>query len=340
MLMQTDQVDCYDSQGQVIPCGHSLQDGACRAGAAWPRPRFRVEFDIVLDVLTGLTWTRNGNPAVYPLTWNEAFTFVDQLNREHHCGYHDWRLPNRRELFSLVSHNQFNPSLPANHPFESVFPGYYWSNSTCCRLPNQAWYVHMGGGRVVKGIKSNAYLVWPVRKSRNPSHHQLLSTGQRRCFDATGLTLDCHGTLQDGEIRAGTVWAEDRMVPRGQHTVVDTACGLMWLRNADVPGREVDWESALNIVDAMDRDQTAGFDDWRLPNIIELESLCHLDLHNPAIVSRQVFQALRTGYWSGTTSVYNSSYAWVFYTEDGNIGVGHKPRNEFFVWAVRSLEKG
>jgi hypothetical protein len=127
------------------------------------------------------------------------------------------------------------------------------------------------------------------------------------------------------------------MVPRGQHTVVDTACGLMWLRTADVTGREVDRESALNIVSAMNRDQATGFDDWRLPNIIELEILCHLDMHNPAIVSRREFQALRTVYQSGATSVYNPSYAWVFYTEDGNIGVDRKPRAEFYIRTVRSL---
>lgn len=128
------------------------------------------------------------------------------------------------------------------------------------------------------------------------------------------------------------------MTPLGTDTVVDHATGLMWHRNANLCSGAVIWDSAVAGIAAVNQAVTAGYSDWRLPNIIELESLCHLDRHSPAIVSHQLFDPIHNGYWSATTSVYEPSYAWVLYTQDGAIGVGHKPRPEFFVWAVRSTK--
>ena len=334
MLMQTDQTRCYDGQGRITDCHDGLQDGACRAGMPWPGPRFRPAGPgRIKDGLTGLTWTRNANPATFPLTWQEAFDYVDALNGKRHLGFADWRLPNRRELFSLISHNRINPSLPDGHLFEAVFPSYYWTASSCCRLPNQAWYIHLGGGRVFKGIKANAYLTWPVRGEGL----FLMRTGQSCCYDTSGKDIDCRDVRQDGDIKAGIDWKEIRMEIQQPFTVTDTLSGLMWHRNANLVGGMVDWPTALARVAAMNRCREAGYTDWRLPNIIELESLCHLDRHSPCIVAGERFSDIQLGYWSGTTSVYDPSYAWVLYTEDGNIGVGHKPRPEFGVWAVRSV---
>ena len=79
-----------------------------------------------------------------------------------------------------------------------------------------------------------------------------------------------------------------------------------------------------------------GHSDWRLPNVRELESLLDLSRHSPAVKTPDLFLNIRDGYWSSTTSLYDPSYAWVLYTEDGNVGVGYKERPTFYVWAVRS----
>ncbi|HAA03886.1 MAG TPA: hypothetical protein DCE18_10980, partial [Syntrophobacteraceae bacterium] len=118
--------------------------------------------DVVLDFLTGLTWCRNANLADFPLDWKAAHDFINEMNGVRAFGRSDWRLPSRRELFTLISHEVFNPALPKDHPFENVFPGYYWTCTSCYRLPDQAWYIHLGGGRIYRGMKHGSYMVWPV----------------------------------------------------------------------------------------------------------------------------------------------------------------------------------
>ncbi len=256
---------------------------------------------VVKDFLSGLIWTKNATPAEFPQTWGEALEYVNWMNASCFHGHDDWRLPDRRELFSLISHSRLNPALPAAHPFTNVFAGYYWTSSPSAQWPKQAWYVHLGGGRVFKGMKQGSYLVWPVRQLQtvNP-----IAPGDR--FEYSG------------------------------HLVSDLSTGLMWLRSAMGSKDVLNWPASLIEVQRLNANRTHGYDDWRLPNIRELESLVALDQHSPSLPESHPFQNIGKGYWSSTTSVYDSSYAWVLYTDDGNVGVGFKVKADFSVWPVRS----
>ncbi len=138
----------------------SGQDGETRCGESWPEPRFVVEGDVVRDRLTELIWSRTANAAGNTLMWQEALDFIAAMNRECAFGYGDWRLPNRHELRSLVSHQTHRPALPEGHPFLDLFPGWYWSSTTAAVSPAHAWYVHMEGARMVYGGKDQSFLVW------------------------------------------------------------------------------------------------------------------------------------------------------------------------------------
>jgi hypothetical protein len=300
-VFQTDQDRCYNRGGQAIPCHGTGQDGERRCGRPWPNPRFITHGEIVSDELTGLNWCRRASPNEFPLSWPEAHAFIAALNAENFLGRNDWRLPQRRNLFSLVSHARSNPALPQSHPFVGVFHGYYWTASPCSRLPNQAWYIHLGGGRVFKGMKHGSYMVWPVCGNSDRS-------------------------INDAPLPE----------PFSAETVCDPGTGLIWTRNADLRGSQSDWQGALNTVRQLNATRACGFSDWRLPNVRELESLVDLSRHAPAINGCRHFFNIRDGYWSSTTSVYDPSYAWVLYTEDGNVGVGYKERPTFYAWAVRS----
>ena len=153
-LLDTDQTRCYDESGIEIACAGSGQDADFKTDYRLPAERFQVMTDVVLDSLTGLTWCRNANPAEFPLAWQAAHDFIHEMDGERAFGHSGWRLPSRRELFTLISHEVVNPALPKNHPFENVFPGYYWTRTPCRRLPDQAWYIHLGGGRIYRGMQA------------------------------------------------------------------------------------------------------------------------------------------------------------------------------------------
>lgn len=337
MFLHTDQTTCYDADGRVIPCSGPGPNGATKRTAPWPEPRFALQGDTVTDRLTGLIWTKDAGPGEFPLTWQEALGRVMQMNEARsHAGHADWRLPNRKELFSLVSHSNINPVLPAGHPFANVFSGYYWTSTTCARLPREAWYVHLGGGRVFRGMKQSSYMAWPVRGPLEGSS-VLPCSGQRNCFSETGDVVGCAGTGQDGELQAGIPWPDPRFVEH-EHTVLDRVSQRMWAKSAAHSPGPVCWASAIELVKGMNVNGVWGYNDWRLPNIRELESLVDLGCHTPALTPSHPFTSVLEGYWSSTTSAYEPRYAWVLYMMDGGVGVGFKVLHDFFVWPVRNAD--
>ena len=328
--LQTGQETCHDEKGRRIPCAGSGQDGEFGRGAAWPRPRFEPQGQTVLDRLTGLSWTGDANPAEFPLSWPEAFEFIAGMNRRGAYGFSDWRLPNRRELRSLVSHQTRNPALPAGHPFKNVFLGWYWSSTTAAIAPAHAWYVHMEGARMFYGGKDQSFMVWPVR---GEGFGVLPATGQAHCFDVKGDSTPCQGSGQDGEWRQGIRWPVPRFRTIGADEVLDRLTGLIWSRHADLTGLPVSWAAAYDAV--AQRNRREGAERWRLPNINELESLVDCAADSPALPAAAPFTAVQTGYWSSTTSLFEPDWAWALYVEKGAIGVGQKPGPHFSVWPVR-----
>jgi len=318
--LQTGQLTCHDVRGSLIDCAASGQDGELRRGVSWPTPRFEVLDDAVHDRLTGLIWTRNANQAGFPLAWQEALEFIATMNRDHVHGSPDWRLPNRRELRSLMSHQTSKPALPEGHPFVDVFSGWYWTSTTAAINPAYAWYVHLEGARMFFGQKEQYFLVWPVRGKGDTV---LPATGQTRCYDAKGRMIACAGSGQDGEFQSGVRWPEPRFV-EAEDGVVDRLTSLCWRSSADLTGRPSTWEEALKAAAELNQKQ-GGTSSWRLPNINELESLVDCSAHSPALPHGHPFRDVKEGYWSSTTSMFEPDWAWALYLNKGA---------HFSVWTV------
>lgn len=333
--LNTGQTRCYDTRGAVVPCRGSGQDAEDRPGVPWPEPRFESTGDTVRDRLTALEWTRQANFTGLPVTWAETFAHVREVNRHGFAGHDDWRVPSRRELRSLIGHQTRDPALPRPHPFTDVFLGWYWTGTTAAIHPAYAWYVHLEGGRMFYGRKTEYRLVWPVR-----GDSRLLPwTGQRRCFDTDGAPVPCAGSGQDGEIRTGSPWPEPRFEPRDE-VVLDRLTGLVWTRSADLAGRWTRWEEAFRLVAELERARFAGRERWRLPTINEMESLVDASRHTPALPEGHPFRDVREAYWSSTTSAFEPDWAMAFYTHKGAVGVGQKKDPNFSVWAVSREEDG
>lgn len=162
-VAQTGQVNCYDEMGVPKDCDGTGEDGDYQMGVLPPNQRFTDHGDgTVTDNLTGLTWTKNAQHIAGTMTWQAALNACNNLV---YAGYDDWRLPNLRELQSLVNYGRVNPSLPLGHPFTNVMNLLYWSSTPYAGSPyGEAYFVSFCNGIIDLRFESNHYFyVWPVR---------------------------------------------------------------------------------------------------------------------------------------------------------------------------------
>ena len=100
----------------------------------------------------------------------------------------------------------------------------------------------------------------------------------------TGQT-DSYGVVgSDGDLQRGLPWPDPRFTDNEDGTVTDNLTGLMWLKDAGRGCFEwMAWQDALDRVADFNANPgdyscggyTASYNDWRLPNVNELESLTH-----------------------------------------------------------------
>ncbi len=152
-------------------------DGDLEKDVAWPSPRFTDNSDgTVTDNLTGLIWLKNAN-CWGTKTWATALANANGLANGL-CGLADgssagdWRLPNVRELHSLLHYGVADPALPntagtgqwtEGNPFSGVQSNYYWSSTRSESSSDGAWRVYLKRGNSGTATKEDSYYVWPVR---------------------------------------------------------------------------------------------------------------------------------------------------------------------------------
>lgn len=147
--------------GQDVSYANS-DDGSYLKGVTNPVPRFTVlaEPDQVRDNLTGLIWARDATMAVQT-NWLDAIDYCENLV---YGGTNDWRLPNIKELYSLVDTGHYNVAIPSPNPFTGLGPVIYWSSSTSFfNAPLNAWGLAIGGGITFTYDKTQKNFAWPVR---------------------------------------------------------------------------------------------------------------------------------------------------------------------------------
>ena len=184
---------------------------------------------------------------------------------------------------------------------------------------------------------------------------QLPKTGQTKCYDSSGIEIDCKGTGQDGEIQAGVAWPDTRFIDNNDGTVTDDFTGLMWLKDANTkaktsvnycsycpPAGAENWDSTLAYVAKMNSEKYLGYADWRLPTVNELETLLDLGRWNYALPAGHPFVNLRPArYWSSTVTNagLNSWYVGFYFGEVGAI-YNKEYSNVGYIWPIRRAGDG
>ena len=171
VVTKTGQTICYDASGSVIACtdgGTALggQDGYYATTKGTALAYTDNGNATITDTATGLMWKKcsegkTGNTCATgsntTKTWTQALSVCEADTT---ASFTDWRLPNIRELSSLVDYERFSPAI---NPFFSTESNLYWSSTTYLDDPYFAWFVSFHDGDTNVVDKTYPYYVRCVR---------------------------------------------------------------------------------------------------------------------------------------------------------------------------------
>lgn len=245
----------------------------------------------VTDNVTGLIWAQDLSEKA--MSWEEAGEYCENLELG---GYDDWRLPSIKELWSIRDFSQ----------------GWPWVNTD--------YFYLVGDGTEANqqhSWSSDLYLV-----KDEYQNDQVVGSPAFIVNDWTGHIKAMSGNRFVRAVR-GDEYGINDFVDNGDSTITDKATGLMWSK--DDSGNGMEWEAALAYAEGS---EYAGYDDWRLPNAKELQSIADYSGTFPAI-DTSVFNLTELTnikgqtdypfYWSSTSNPVEGSdgavakgsvYAW------------------------------
>jgi len=165
----------------------------------------------------------------------------------------------------------------------------------------------------------------------------------------TGQTLP-YASGDDGTLQKGAAATGPRFTDNANGTVTDNLTGLIWLRNARcnfgdsvTPAFILSWSDALGVSNRLASGSCGLSDgskagDWRLPNVVELESLVDIAQAGPALPVAHPFSGVQPNvYWSSTTHARNTGSAWTVNFDSGLVLDFNKALS-YSVWAVRNVQ--
>ena len=112
---------------------------------------------IVTDSKTALQWKDDAIGST--MTWMVAINYCESLTFATHS---DWRLPNLRELTSLIDDSKISPSIDTS-VVEHTMPRYYWSATTSANDNSYAWLVDFNSAALNDSNKSSSHYLRCVR---------------------------------------------------------------------------------------------------------------------------------------------------------------------------------
>ncbi len=131
--------------------------GCVRGGQNQPRVFEDNGNGTITDRITRLVWQKQDEGATG--AWETAIIVCELLSLG---GYTDWRLPNVKELRSIVDSGTYAPAIYAGY-FPNTRSDSYWSSTTYVASPDAAWRVNFWHGEVASSLKGNHYFVRCVR---------------------------------------------------------------------------------------------------------------------------------------------------------------------------------
>jgi hypothetical protein len=224
---------------------------------AGAQPNYQTNGDgTVSDLVTGLMWTQDPG---------EKMSLANAEKGAKTCrigGYDDWRLPTIKELYSLIQLNGTDPDPMGTDtsnltPFidDSVFKFTYGKEENNERIIDSQF---ASSTKYVSTTMHGAATLFGVNFADGRIKGYGLKDPRGR-GDKTFFVL---------YVRGNPDYGINQFKDNGNGTITDEATGLTWMQ-AD-SASSMDWPTALDYAENF---EFAGYDDWRLPNAKELQSI-------------------------------------------------------------------
>lgn len=339
VLTASEQTSCYDNNGKNISTPE-VGDAFYGQDANYLKGKKMSYINngdgTITDKNTGLMWQEI--PTSEGFTWKDAVKYCKKLKL---AGYGDWRIPSVKELYSISDFGRSWPYLDTN--YFKLATGHidkseqFWSSDKYVGVTAEGHeYAAFGVNHVTGHIKAypSGEGMNMHRNSTPPPPHgngpQGTAPAQNNNTPPSGAN-DLHrpmGNPMLKHVRAvrGESYGENDFIDNGDSTVSDRATGLMWAQNDN--GKGLDWENALIYAE---NSNLAGYTDWRLPNVKELQSIVdynyapgaqNIENEGPAInplfscteILNEAKQKDYGYYWTSTSAQFTSGeayfYAW------------------------------
>jgi Protein of unknown function (DUF1566) len=240
----------------------------------------------VRDNVTGLMWRSS----------DIAYTGADSVPAasESLCGRNNWRVPTVHELLSIVHSGQ------STAPFADTD---FFAFGSADRVFLSSESYRIGAG-----------LSWAVdfNNAGAAGAYNTAGVEQRRARWVSGTSA-----LDDPPSAAYTRTDVDP-----NYVIIDTRRELMWLVPKTLS--QGTWAAAVDGVATINGAAPGGYVDWRLPNRSELDALVNRSRDRPAmdpVVSAAIPNSNDASviYWTSSSSVLNSDFAWVIDFSFGDI---------------------
>ena len=149
----------------------------------------------IYDNLTGLMWSRctigktwneqtkecEGDASIH--SWKESLNKVQEFNQSGFLSQQDWRLPNIKELASIVDLSCVYPAIDLT-TFPNTDSAEFWTSSVFEQYPGRAWYFHFGLGNDYPADKRYFKQIRLVRLGMGASSYNLVTDSTSSLEDA------------------------------------------------------------------------------------------------------------------------------------------------------------
>jgi ribonuclease BN (tRNA processing enzyme) len=252
-IVDTNQTEFYSNTSVIDE--PSLGDKFYGQDASYSRnqPSYTDNNDgTISDNVTGLSWAKDMDEK---MTYDEAMTYANESNLG---GYDDWRIPTIKELYSLI---QFNGRVQGEHATDNLFIDTEYFNQPLGDISK-------GEREIDAQTWSSTKYVGETMRSDATIFGVNFVDGRIKGYPEYNKRSHTENKMYFRLVRGNTSYGENNYVDNGDGTITDLATGLTWQQYDS--GEAMDWESALEYAEDLD---LAGYDDWRLPNAKELQSI-------------------------------------------------------------------